>query len=544
MLLGVYEQNPQHWMTDGAEWDYGMVLLPEDVERIGPELSVGLQRFPALADVGIKKWVNGAFTFTPDGNPLVGPVRGVPGYWAACGVMAGFSQCAAIGLALSNWMVDGDPGDDVFAMDVARFGAYASDDDYLRATTAQFYARRFLIAYPNEDLPAARPLHTTPAHPLLTEVGARFDVTWGLEVPQYFAPGQPNFVDTPSLGRSEAFDLVAEEVAAVRQAVGAYETGVYARYEVAGERAGEWLDTLLACRLPDVGRVRLAPMLHSRGTLMGDFTVSRIDDDRYWLVGSYYLQEWHQRWFEQNRPPQGVTLTNITDQWLGFAVSGPASRELVSRVLERECSNEVLPFMACRQFASGGVPAVVARLSLTGERGYEITVPRASQGELWHQLARHGADLGLRAVGDRAIDSLRLEKGYGIWSAEFTQAYTPGMSGLDRFVAFDKGEFVGREAAAAERREGTKQRLVLLDIDADDADASGDEPVWCGDDLVGFVTSGAYGHHVGQSLALAYVDTAVAEERPALSVPIVGDRRAAAVLPEVPYDPEGIRLRG
>ena len=160
------------------------------------------------------------------------------------------------------------------------------------------------------------------------------------------------------------------------------------------------------------------------------------------------------------------------------------------------------------------------------------------------RLADLGADLGLRPVGDRAIDSLRLEKGYGIWSAEFTQAYTPGMSGLDRFVAFDKGDFIGREAATTEQASVPSRRLVLLDIDADDADASGDEPVWCGDQLVGVVTSGAYGHHVGQSLALAYVDTAVAVERPTLSVPVIGDRRAAVILPEVPYDPDGLRLRG
>ena len=544
VLLGVYEQNPRHWMTQGAEWDYGMVLLPEEIERISPELSVGLQRFPALAEVGIKKWVNGAFTFTPDGNPLVGPVRGVPGYWAACGVMAGFSQCAAIGLALSNWIVDGDPGDDVYAMDVARFGHYASNDDYLRDTTAQFYARRFLIAYPNEDLPAARPLHVTPAHPDLTEIGARFDVTWGLEVPQFFAPGQPDFVDTPSLGRSESFELIAEEVAAVREHVGAYETGVYARYEVSGPAAHEWLDYVLACRIPGVGRVRLAPMLHPRGTLMGDLTVSRLGDERFWLVGSYYLQEWHQRWFAQHLPSQGVTLTNITDEWLGFAISGPASRELVSRVTEVDCTDDAVPFMSCHVMESYGSTAVVARLSLTGERGYEITVPRSHQRQLWQRLADLGADLGLRPVGDRAIDSLRLEKGYGIWSAEFTQAYTPGMSGLDRFVAFDKGDFIGREAATTEQASVPSRRLVLLDIDADDADASGDEPVWCGDQLVGFVTSGAYGHHVGQSLALAYVDTAVAVERPTLSVPVIGDRRAAVILPEVPYDPDGLRLRG
>ncbi len=544
VLLGVYEQDPRHWKTEGADWDFGMTLFPEDVDRISPELEMGFRRFPALERAGIKRWVNGAFTFAPDGNPLVGPVRGVPNYWAACGVMGGYSQCAAIGLALSSWIVDGDPGDDVYAMDVARFGDYAANDDYLKQTTAQFYARRFVIAYPDEQLPAGRPLRTTPAYDLLLAEGAQFDATWGLEVPQYFSSGAPEFVEIPSLRRSNAFGYVAAEVAAVRTAVGAYETGVYARYEVTGPRAEAWLDHLLACRIPAVGRVRLAPMLHPKGTLVGDLTISRLDEDRFWLVGSYYLQEWHQRWFDEQLPADGVRIVNLTDQQLGFAVSGPRSRELLSRLTDADVSDDALPFMSIRHLDVGISRAVVARLSLTGELGYEITVPATEHRSLWTRLAAAGADLGLRPVGDRAIDSLRLEKGYGIWSTEFTQSATPAMSGLDRFVHVDKGEFLGRDAALVERSRESQRTLVLLDVDATDADARGDEPVWLAGRLVGVVTSGSYGHHVGRSLALAYVDRAVVEEHPTLSVAVIGERRPATILPEAPYDPRGTRLRG
>jgi dimethylglycine dehydrogenase len=545
VVLGVYEQNPKHWKTEGADWDFGMVLLPEEIDRIAPELAIGFERFPALERAGIKRWVNGAFTFTPDGNPLVGPVRGRPNYWAACGVMAGYSQCAAIGLALSNWIIDGDPGDDIFAMDVARFGPYASDDDYLKATTGQFYARRFVIAYPNEFLPAGRPLKKTPAYDELAAEGAVFNATWGLEVPQYFAT-DADFEEIPSLHRSNAFDFVTQEVEAVRTAVGAYETGVYARYEVSGPGAYAWLDELVASRIPDIGRIRLATMLHHKGTLMGDLTISRLADDRFWLVGSYYLQEWHQRWFEQNLPREdtGVTITNLTDNWLGFALSGPNSRELVSRMTSHDVSDAAIPFMSVRTVDLGFAEAVVGRLSLTGELGYEVTVPAAHHCELWLALKAAGADLGLRPIGDRAIDSLRLEKAYGIWSTEFTQAYTPGMSGLDRFIAFDKGDFIGREAALAEREAGPKQRLVLLEVDADRADAMGDEPVWHSGEVVGFVTSGSYGHHVKKSLALSYINSDLVGMDPELLVSVIGERRPARVLPEVPYDPTGSHLRG
>ncbi|HVQ87163.1 MAG TPA: FAD-dependent oxidoreductase, partial [Actinomycetes bacterium] len=543
VLLGVYETNPRHWMVDGADWDYGMELIPEEIERISPELSIGFERFPALQKVGIKRWVNGAITFTPDGNPLVGPVPGVRNYWAACGVMAGFSQCAGIGLALANWIVDGDPGDDVFGMDVARFGPYASNDRYLRQTTGQFYARRFLMAYPNEELPAGRPLKTTPSYDELRLAGAQFGVVWGLEVPLYYATDQPDFVENPTLDRSNAHPIVAAEVDAVRNHAGLYETAAYARYEITGADAQSWLDHLLASQMPSLGRTRLAPMLNHAGRLMGDLSVTKLDEDRFWLVGSYYLQEWHQRWFRQQLPSTGVELRNITDQWMGFSLSGPRSREILAKLTRDEISHDAFPLFGCRMMDVGTSRAVVGRLSLTGELGFEVTVPTDQQRSLLGQLRDAGSGYGMRLIGDRAIDSLRLEKAYGIWSAEFTQAYTPAMSGLDRFVAYDKPDFIGREAAVRERDNGPKQRLVLLDIDAVDADASGDEGIWLEGKRVGFVTSGAYGHHVRRSLALAYVNRDVAETHPELVVDVVGEQRVARILPEPPYDPKGSKLR-
>ncbi|MEX1047038.1 MAG: FAD-dependent oxidoreductase [Actinomycetota bacterium] len=542
VLLGVYETNPRHWMMEGADWDFGMELFPEEIDRIMPELSIGFKRFPALQDVGIKRWVNGAFTFTPDGNPLVGPVDGIPNYWAACGCMSGFSQCAGIGLAVANWIVDGDPAYDVFGMDVTRFGSYASNDTYLRETTAQFYARRFVMAFPNEELPAGRPLKTTPCYDEFRDAGGQFTVNWGLEVPLYFAPA-PDFEENWTLGRSNAEPIVAKEVEAVRSAAGAYEIAQYARYEVTGPGAEAWLDHLLASRIPEAGRIRLAPMLGPAGRLMGDLSVAKLAEDRFWLTGSYYLQDWHMRWFHQHLPPGGVELRNITDEWMGFSISGPASREILERLTADDVSNEAFPFMGVREMDVGIAGAVVGRISLTGELGYEIVVPSGEQRTLLQQLRDRGEHRGLRLIGDRAVDSLRLEKGYGIWSAEFRQDYTPGMSYLKRYVAFDKGEFIGREAAERERGAGSDQTLVVLDVDAGDADAAQDDGVWIGEQRVGFVTSGAYGHHVGKSLALAYLDRDVAAKDPELTVFVVGEPRSARVLPEPPYDPAGARLR-
>lgn len=548
VLLGVYEQNPKHWLADGPDWDYGMELIPEEVDRIAPELSIGFERFPALQRVGIKRWVNGGITFTPDGNPLVGPVPGRRNFWSACGVMAGFSQGAGIGLALANWIVDGDPGEDVFGMDITRFGHFATDDSYLRATTAQFYARRFLIAYPNEELPAGRPLKTSPVYPDLIEAGARCSVVYGLEVPQYYAPS-PDFEENLTWRRSNAHAIVGEEVEATRTAAGLYETTAYARYEVVGSGAAAWIDHMMASALPAVGRIKLAPMLNHRGHLMGDLTVSRLGGERFWITGSYYLQEWHQRWFADHLPTDGtVQITNLCDDWCGFSLSGPRSREILQPLVDLDLSHAAVPFLSVREAQVAGAAAVLGRISLTGELGYEVTVPAAQQRALLAALREAGEPLGMRLIGDRAIDSLRLEKAYGIWSAEFTQAYTPAMSGLDRFVAFDKPAFIGREAVVAARATTPERRLALLAVDALDADASGDEGVWHEGELVGFTTSGAYGHHVRQSLVLAYVDSALVDAAGApsaaeLTVDVVGEPRPAHVLVEPPYDPTGSRLR-
>lgn len=543
VLLGVYERNPRHWHTEGAPWDYGMDLIPEEIERISPELMIGFERFPTLQRTGIRRWVNGAFTFTPDGNPLVGPVPGLRNFWVACGCMGGFSQGGAIGRVLASWMTEGDPGTDVFGMDVARYGAFASNERYLRETTAQFYSRRFVIAYPNEELWAGRPLKSTPVYERQAAAGARFGVVYGTETPQYFTPGEPEFTETPSLRRSSADRFVAAEVIATRSAAGLLDTSVYARYEISGPGAEKWLDHLLASRLPPVGRVRLAPMLNEAGHLMGDLSVTRLGAERFWIVGSYYLQQWHLRWFNDHRPRSGVRIENLSESWLGFSLSGPNARSILAAITFEDVSSTAFPFMACRELDVGSTRALVARLSLTGEPGYEVYVPALQVRALWDELVRAGKEHGMKHIGMRAQDSMRLEKGYGVWSLEFSTSCTPASCGLDRFVAPDKGGFIGREAFLRDRATAPKQRLVLLAVDSPEADVTGYEPVRSGGRRVGHVTSGAYGHHVRQSLALAFVDREALDADAVFTVDVIGTPRPARWLREAPYDPSGSRLR-
>ncbi len=538
ILLGIYEIDHEHWAMDGAPWDYGMELFQEDTDRIEHELTLGFERYPALQEVGVKTWVNGAFTFSPDGNPLVGPVPGKRGYWVACAVMAGFLQGGGVGKSLAEWIIHGEPEADVWGMDIARYGAFASNRQYIRETTGQFYTRRFVMTYPNEQLPAGRPLKMAPAHDAMTAAGAHWGVSWGLEVPLYFAP--QGFVETPSLHRSNAHDIVGDECRATREKAGLIDISGFSRFEVSGPNARAWLDRMMASKLPARGRARLAPMLGHDGRLKGDLTVFNRDDRTFWITGSYYLRAWHMRWFDDHMQ-DGVTVRDIADAVVGFAVAGPKSRAIVQALCDTDIGG--LPFMGCGVFDLGLIRAHVGRISVTGELGYEIHCDAANHIALRRSLLAAGADHGVQEVGFNALLSLRLEKSFGIWSAEFTQGYTPRQTGMDRWIDWSK-DFIGKDAGLAERDgPDPAQMLITLQVDACGADASGYEPVWQDGQKVGFVTSGGYGHTTGKSLAMALVKPQAAAIGTALSVHIVGQERDATVIAASPYDPQGRAMR-
>ena len=544
ILVGIYETQPVHWSVDGAPWEYGIELLQENTDRISDELIMAFQRYPVLNNVGVKDWVNGAFTFSPDGNPLVGPVRGTPNYWLACGVMAGFLQGGGVGKTLAEWIIHGETEADAWSMDIARYGEFASNREYITQTTGQFYARRFVMTYPNEQLPAGRPLKKAPTYDAMTAAGAVWGCNWGLELPLLFAP--QGFVETPTLKRSNAFDLVGEECRAVRERVGLIDTTAFSRYEVTGSGAKAWLDRVMAGRLPSPRRARLAPMLGEDGRLKGDLTVFNWGDGTWWIMGSYYLREWHMRWFSDHvGASDDVHIRDISDTIVGFALTGPRARDVLAAVTHDDVSNDAMPFMSCRKLDVGLIRAQVGRLSVAGELGYEINCHASEHITLRETLLKAGEEFGIREFGYYALNALRLEKSFGIWSAEFTQGYTPGMTSMNRWIAWDKGDFIGREAALKEEQAGNApQKLVTIEIDAADADASGYEPIWKDGERVGFITSGGYGHYVGKSLAMALVSPTFAEPGTELTTHIVGAERPARVIASSPYDPSGSALRG
>jgi len=541
-LIGTYEPNGVVWSPVATPQEFSMQLLPDDFERLAPYFEVGFQHFPALGRVGIKKAINGPFTFAPDGNPLVGPVRGLRNFWVACAVMAGFSQGGGIGLVLSRWMAENDPGQDIISMDAARFGAFATPK-YTSLKVPENYSRRFRLAYPNEELTAARPVRRSPIYGQLKAAGAVMGATFGLENALWFAPAGVAPTETPTYRRSEAFPIVRSECLAVRAGVGLYETTNYGKYEVTGRGARAWLDRLLASRIPRPGRLALAPMLNPAGRIMGDFSVACLAEDRFMIVGSGFAEEFHLRWFWASEPPADVFVHSVASTVCGFSIAGPRSRELLQRLVRLDLSPSAFKLFDVRETAVGFAPATLTRAGFTGELGYEIWTTPDYCASLYDDLRDAGGDLALAHFGGRALSSLRLEKAYGSFNKDFRPDYTAGETGLDRFVDLGKADFAGREAVRAERAAGPKRRFVVLEVAAHDADVVGYESILKEGTAVGYVTSGAFGHCVGKSLAAGYIPSALARDGERFAIDILGELCPATVRLTSLYDPQGLRLR-
>lgn len=542
MLLGTYEPHATPWKVGGTPMDFGHELLQPQLERIADRLELAFERIPALAEAGIRTVVNGPFTFGPDGNPMIGPVPGMTNYWAAVGVMAGFCQAGGVGLCIAEWMIDGSPSIDVWAMDIARFGNFATPD-WGTVKSSENYERRFVMTFPNETLPKGRRQKTTALYDRLIARGAVMGTSFGLEHALWFANGREDAHETPTFGRNRSHDYVAAEVRAVRESVGLLEIANFGKHAVRGPGAREFLAKMLAGHLPAPGRVALSPMLTPKGKLYGDLTISCLTGNDYLLLGSGAAQEMHRRWFEQYLPPTGVEYRNVSDALQGFAISGPNSRELLSRVTREDVSAAALRFRDVRRAFVGGVPVVLLRLSFSGELGYEIYCEPQFQLALFEALEAAGGDLGLKLYGARTLMSLRLEKHWGVWTLDYRPDYTAAESGLDAFIDWRR-DFVGREAALQERERGPARRLVALVLDAENFDAVGDEAILIDGRCVGHVTSGGYAHHLGCSMAMGYVPPTESAHGTALEVELDGRFIAARVVGAPAHDPQGLRMRG
>ncbi|MEM8592103.1 MAG: FAD-dependent oxidoreductase [Pseudomonadota bacterium] len=536
LCIGFYEQAARPWAVDGTPWSFGHELLPDDFDKIEDSIAFAYKRFPVLERAGVKSVIHGPFTFAPDGNPLVGPVPGLRNYWSACGVMAGFSQGGGVGLSLAQWMIEGEAERDVTAMDVARFPRWLSPG-FTLPKVVENYQRRFSISYPNEELPGGRPLRQTPMYDIFDQMGAVWGQQFGLEFPNYFADGDEPRFETPSFRRSNAWEATKREVLAVRNSVGINETHNFGKYRVTGPEARAWVSRIMAGRVPRQGRLALSPMLSPKGKLIGDFTISCLSETEFQLTASYGAQDIHMRWFDQHTRP-GARIENISDTLNGFQIAGPNAAKVLQKVTRADVSG--LRFLDVRRLTIGMIQATVQRVSYTGDLGFEIYCHPMEQRHLWHQLWEAGREFGMKPFGMRAMMSLRLDKFFGSWLAEFAPDYTPAETGLSRFIDFSK-DFIGKEAAMNDEPSRT---LCAFEVDASDADVVAYEPIFNGQDVVGFCTSGGYSHYAEKSIAQGFLPLPLAREGASYDIEILGERRQARVISTPLFDADGARMRG
>ncbi|TDK47420.1 GcvT family protein [Antarcticimicrobium luteum] len=544
LLVGAYERDMRFWAEEGTPLDFAHDLFPDDLERIEENMMRAIDRVPVVGRAGIKRVINGPMIWSPDANVLFGPVPELTGYFCCNGIIPGFSQSGGMGLMAAQWIVEGETRYDMFAWDVARFGGWA-DKGFTKARVQDAYAHRFSIHFPNEERAAGRPARTRPVYGMQKGMGAVFGLNSGWEHPLWFAE-TPGTEDTNGFTRQNWWGPVGEECKMLRDRAGIIDISNFAKYRVAGAGAEDWLNALFANRMPKaVGRSCLTPLIGKRGGIAGDFTVTRLGDAEFWIIGSGMAEGYHQRFFKALPLPGGTVFETKTEAICGFNVAGPRSREMLQRLTNASLATADFPFMASRRIELAGVDCLALRVSFTGDLGWELHCAAEDQARLYSALIEAGRAVGAGPVGSRALMSLRIEKGYGSWGREYSPEYWPQEVGLERLVKLDK-EFLNKGAVETTLANPAREQLVLLaleeaDVAASDADATGGEPIFRGGVGIGRVTSGAYGYSVGQSLALGYVRGAGPGD--AVEVMVLGRPHRARILAEPPFDPAGARLR-
>jgi dimethylglycine dehydrogenase len=529
LLLGFYEQDCKTWGLDGIDPHFTNALCPDDLDRVTDVLEGAFARMPALEQAGITTVVNGPITYTIDGAPLVGPIPGKRNAFCIIGLRAGLGEGGGHGWLLAQQIVHGEACYDTWGIDPRRFGPHATVE--LTALKAiEDYQNEFRFHFPNEHRPAGRNARTTPLTPVLAAEGAAFTVVNGWERAEYFKP-DPEFHPTHSFRFDEAEPLVAAEVAAVQNAVGLCEVNGFNRIEITGADAESFLDRMICGRIPrKPGRVGLAYLLNHHGMVKAEATLARLPaselHDMDWLRAHVH-------------PGEDVQLHSLTEAQTILVLAGPRARAVLSAVSRGDWSKPAFPWLSVREAFIGISPVTVMSVSFSGELAYEIHVPNAALYRVFQTLRRAGADHGMRLFGARAVDSMRLEKGYLHWKADLLTEFDPYETGLDRFVTPDKPDFVGKSALLG--RNGPRHRLVTLEVDHADAPAHPGASVMAEGDVVGTVTSGGYGHRLGRNLAYAFLKP----DAPGtgLAIDILGTLAPAQITARGLYDPENTLVR-
>jgi glycine cleavage system aminomethyltransferase T/glycine/D-amino acid oxidase-like deaminating enzyme len=542
LVMGGYERYPAPWSLDGIPADFNGKLLAEDWPRFEELMENALVRVPELDDAEVIRLINGPEAFTPDGEFILGP-SDVRGFWVAAGFCAhGLAGAGGMGQLVAEWIVEGVPSLDVWEMDSRRFGRHYESREYTLARTVEIYSTYYDVKYPGHERQAGRPLRLSPTYPRTLELGAAFGEKSGWERVNWFEPnaadGDESLRPRGWAGRLWSPAVGAEHVAC-RTTAALFDETSFAKIEIAGTDSPEFLERLCANKVArDVGAITYTQMLNQRGGVECDFTVTRLAEDRFRIVTGTAFGRHDLAWIRMHAP-DSVQVEDVTSKYACLGLWGPAAREILQPLTIEELS---FPYMRARELAVGSVPCLAFRVTYVGELGWELYCPMEFGLRLWDTIWDAGREHGLVAGGYKAIDSLRLEKGYRVWGSDVTPEETPFEAGVGFAVKLDKGEFIGRDALLDATE--PERRLACLVLDDPRAVALGSEPVRVGGELLGRVTSGGYGYTVERSIAYAYLPTTAAEPDTAVEVEIFGDRVAGTVAEEPLFDPKGERIRG
>ncbi len=546
-ILGPYEAGAPARFADGVpEW-FGKSLFEGDIDRLLPHVEAAQRRVPALANCGIKDIVNGPISYTPDGSPMVGPAWGVRNLWINEGHSFGITAAGGSGWQLAEWIVEGEPGIDMLAVDPRRFGPYTSKR-YVVQKNEETYRNVFVIHFPDEERPDARPLKTSPVYDRLKRMGAVFGQRYGWERANWFAPPGVEARDQWSFRRSNYFEHVGNECRRLRDGVGVIDLTPFTKHEVSGPGAEAWLDSLVANKVPGkVGRIALCHALTRRGGIRSEFTITKLAEQHFYVVSAGAAERYDTDYLQKMLPQDGsVELCNITTSRGCFVLAGPRSREVLAKITDLPLDNTAFPWLTAQTGEVALATSVyLLRVNFVGALGWELHFPIEYAHHLFDALFAAGEEFQIGMVGMRAMESLRLEKSYRMWGSDMTPDYTPFETGLDRFVRIGKGEFIGREALQKQLAAGVPNRFVTVEIHGiSDADPLGNEPLFDQKGtMVGRATSGYYGHVLKKSLAIGYVKAPFAAVGTRLQIEILGERKAATVLVDSPYDPENRDLK-
>ena len=543
ILIGPYEkQGAQAWGLNGVDWSFDMELLSPALERLENSLQHAGERIPCWSDAGIKRVVNGPITHTPDGGFLLGPAAGLRNYWLCCGASIGITQGPGCGKYLAQWMVHGQTEINVRDMDPRRYGKWASGD-YAVAKSIDEYQQMYQPYLPGEYREVGRPTRVTALYDDLKQKGAIYGDSFGWEQPKFFAPKALN--ENYGFRRTNVFNIIGEECRAVRESVGIADLSSFAKYEVRGPDAQRLLERVCANRLPRRdGDVVLSQMLTTLGGVECEATVTRFTAEHYYLLSGAVAELHDFDWLVQHViPGEDLAITNVTDDYGVLVLAGPKSRDVLSGLSDTDLTNEGgFTWLRAKEMKVAGIPVRALRISYVGELGWELHCKMDALSILHGAVISAGNAYNIRHFGTYALNALRMEKGYKAWGSELTTEISPVEADMRRFIR-EEGSYIGAAVVQRKEKDGVPLHLVYCQVEADDADPMGNEPVYDGDNIIGITTSGAYGHCVKKSLMFAYVQSGFESPGTFFEVGILGKRKKTIVLAEPAWDPGNTRLK-